>query len=268
MKEWYNNIMRYCLCLIALLGMFSCTDDVNEPEMVDVTFNTILSDDIQSRALGDGTTVNVVYVSVFDNNDVHKFTKSFLINDVTLTLAKNQSYQIIFWAQYEDENFEPYERSVDLTSITMNNSLIDSFDEAEKMDAFYAVMKNVSISGSTSISVELVRPLCQINVGTTASSVGTAEFIINAPTTFNPLTGAVGGEDDLTFSGPGTGTGTFEVDNNSYNRLILGYVFAPTQSPTDYSGELTINGKTYSFYDSIQLKANTKTNIVGGFTGN
>ena len=82
-------------------------------------------------------------------------------------MAQNQTYSFVFWAYDSSQNIYDID---DLTAIKMNtlpNPI--TFSEAEASDAFFATDEDITIKGSNSYPIELVRPLAQINVGTTGT---------------------------------------------------------------------------------------------------
>ena len=143
-----------------------------------------------------------------------------------------------------------------------------TFSEAEAMDAFFATMEDITITGDCSYPVELVRPLAQINVGTTGTQMQATFKAKAVPDTFYPFTNTVSGATDYTWIFSETTTEIFSADGTEYNYLAMGYVFAPTTA-TNISAELTLtNGnasKTVEF-PQVEIEANQRSNIAGNFT--
>ena len=196
--------------------------------------------------------------------------QSFPINgtsaNVQLTLAQEQTYSFVFWAYDNNQNIYNID---DLTAIEMNtlpNPI--TFSEAEAADAFFATMEDITITGDCSYPVELVRPLAQINVGTTGTPMQATFTASGAPKTFHPFTNTVSGAAELTWNFSETTTETFSADGTEYNYLAMGYVFAPTTA-TNISAKLTLtdgnNSKTVEF-PQVEIEANQRSNIAGNFT--
>lgn len=197
--------------------------------------------------------------------------KEFPINgtsvDVQLTLAQEQTYSFVFWAY--DGNQSIYNID-DLTAIEMNTLPTNTitFSQVEAADAFFATMEDITITGDCSYPVELVRPLAQINVGTTGTPMQATFKAKAVPDTFYPFTNTVSGESDYTWNFSETTAETFSADGTEYNYLAMGYVFAPTTA-TKISAELTLKdgnaSKTVEF-TQVKIEANQRSNIAGNFT--
>lgn len=255
---------------LMMVGIQSCSDDWQEVGDVQVNFTTTLPTDIRTRAFGKAELVNTLVVGVFDEQTNEIYRKSFPINgtsaNVQLTLAQEQTYSFVFWAYDGNQNIYDID---DLTAIVMNtlpNSI--TFSEAEAMDAFFATKENITITGDCSYPVELVRPLAQINVGTTGTPMQAVFTAKAVPDTFYPFTNTVSGATDYTWNFSETTTEIFSADGTEYNYLAMGYVFAPTTS-TNITAELTLTdgnaSKTVEF-PQVEIEANQRSNIAGNFT--
>lgn len=184
MKNLLHNISIMVVLALMMVGIQSCSDDWQEVGDVRVSFTATLPTDTRTRSFGKAELVNTLVVGVFKKGvaDVHTNSsgnwsyheidrKSFPIYgtsaDVQLTLAQEQTYSFIFWAYDSNQNIYNID---DLTAIEMNalpNPI--TFTQAEAADAFFATMGDITITGDCSYPVELVRPLAQINVGTTGT---------------------------------------------------------------------------------------------------
>lgn len=283
MKDLLHNISIMAVLALTMVGIQSCSDELHDEGDVQVNFTATLPTDTRTRAFGKAEQVNTLVVGIFKKGvaDVHTNNggswnyyeiarKSFPINgtsaDVQLTLAQEQTYSFVFWAYDGNQNIYDID---DLTAIEMNplTSPI-TFSEAEAMDAFFATMEDITITGDCSYPVELVRPLAQINVGTTGTQMQATFKAKAVPDTFYPFTNTVSGATDYTWIFSETTTEIFSADGTEYNYLAMGYVFAPTTA-TNISAELTLtNGnasKTVEF-PSVEIEANQRSNIAGNFT--
>lgn len=283
MKNLLHNIQKLMMLALMMVGLQSCSDDLQEMGDVEVSFTATLPTDTRTRSFGKAEQVNTLLVGIFKKGVSDEHTnnggswsyyeidrQSFPINgtsvDVQLTLAQEQTYSFVFWAYDGNQNIYDID---DLTAIVMNPlpSPI-TFSEAEAMDAFFATMEDITITGDCSYPVELVRPLAQINVGTTGTKMQ-ATFKAKAfPDTFYPFTNTVSGASDYTWNFSETTTETFSADGTEYNYLAMGYVFAPTTA-TKISAELTLKdgnaNKTVEF-PQVEIEANQRSNIAGNFT--
>lgn len=283
MKNLLHNIQILAMLALMMAGIQSCSDDLQEMGDVEVSFTATLPTDTRTRSFGKAEQVNTLLVGIFKKGVSDEHTNSggswsyyeidrkfFPISgtsiDVSLSLAQNQTYSFVFWAYDSSQNI--YDTD-DLTAIKMNtlpNPI--TFSEAEASDAFFATKEDIIITGSSSYSIELVRPLAQINVGTTGTKMQ-ATFKAKAfPDTFYPFTNTVSGASDYTWNFSETTSETFLAGGTEYNYLAMGYVFAPTTA-TKISVELTLKdgnaSKTVEF-TQVEIEANQRSNIAGNFT--
>lgn len=285
MKNLLHNIQILAMLALTMIGIQSCSDELHDVGDVQVSFTATLPTDTRTRSFGKAEQVNTLVVGIFKKGvaDVHTNSsgswnyyeidrQSFPINgtsiDVQLTLAQEQTYSFVFWAYYYDGNQSIYDITK-LTAIEMN-SLPDpiTFTQAEAADAFFATMEDITITGDCSYPIELVRPLAQINVGTTGTPMQSTFTAKAVPNTFYPFTNTVSGNAEFTWNFSETTTETFSVGGTEYNYLAMGYVFAPTTA-TNISAKLTLtdgnNSKTVEF-PQVEIEANQRSNIAGNFT--
>ena len=283
MKNLLHNISILAMLALTMIGIQSCSDDSHDVGDVQVSFTATLPTDTRTRSFGKAEQVNTLVVGIFKKGvaDVHNNSggswnyyeidrQSFPINgtsvDVQFTLAQEQTYSFAFWAYDSNQNIYNID---DLTAIEMNtlpNPI--TFSEAEAADAFFASMEDITITGDCSYPVELVRPLAQINVGTTGTPMQATFTAKAVPNTFYPFTNTVSGNAEFTWNFSETTTETFSADGTEYNYLAMGYVFAPTTA-TNISAKLTLtdgnNSKTVEF-PQVEIEANQRSNIAGNFT--
>ena len=270
MKNLLHNIQILAMLALMVVGIQSCSDDLQETGDVEVSFTAMLPTDTRTRSFGKAEQVNTLVVGIFNERNTEIGRKEFAIYgtsiDVSLSLAQNQTYSFVFWAYDSSQNIYDID---DLTAIKMNtlpNPI--TFSEAEASDAFFATEEDMTITGSNSYPIELVRPLAQINVGTTGKVMQTSFTAKSVPDTFHPFTNTVSGETDFTWNFSDTTTETFSADGTAYNYLAMGYLFAPTTA-IQIAAELTLtdgeNSKTVEF-PKVEIEANQRSNIAGGFT--
>ncbi|WP_373255320.1 hypothetical protein [Phocaeicola vulgatus] len=283
MKNLLHNIQILAMLALTMIGHQSCSDELHDVGDVQVNFTAMLPTDTRTRSFGKAEQVDTLVVGIFKKGvaDVHTNNggscsyyeidrQSFPINgtsvDVQLTLAQEQTYSFIFWAYDGNQNIYDID---DLTAIVMNPlpSPI-TFAQAEAADAFFATMKDITITGDCSYPVELVRPLAQINVGTKGKPMQAVFKANDVPDTFYPFTNTVSGATEFTWNFSETTAETFSADGTEYNYLAMGYVFAPTTAPK-ISAELTLKdgnaSKTVEF-TQVKIEANQRSNIAGNFT--
>lgn len=284
MKNLLHNIQKLMMLALMMVGLQSCSDDLQEMGDVEVSFTATLPTDTRTRSFGKAEQVNTLLVGIFKKGVSDEHTNSggswsyyeidrkfFPISgtsiDVSLSLAQNQIYSFVFWAYDSSQNIYDID---DLTAIKMNtlpNPI--TFSEAEASDAFFATEEDIIITGSSSYSIELVRPLAQINVGTTGKVMQASFTAKSAPDTFHPFTNTVSGTVDFTWNFSNTTTETFSADGTAYNYLAMGYLFAPTTA-MQIVAKLTLTddeqtSKTVEF-PQVEIEANQRSNIAGRFT--
>lgn len=283
MKNLLHNIQILMMLALMVVGIQSCSDDLQETGDVEVSFTATLPTDTRTRSFGKAEQVNTLVVGIFKKGVSDEHTNSggswsyyetdrkfFPISgtsiDVSLSLAQNQTYSFVFWAYDSSQNIYDID---DLTAVKMNtlpNPI--TFSEAEASDAFFATEKDFTVTGSSSYPIELVRPLAQINVGTTGVPMQASFTAKSAPDTFHPFANTVSGETDFIWNFSDTTTETFSADGTAYNYLAMGYLFAPTTA-MQIAAKLTLtdgeNSKTVEF-PKVEIEANQRSNIAGGFT--
>lgn len=268
-----SDKIRFLLLLVLLdTGIISCSEDMEEVnDNAEVTFTTSLQKDVFTRAFGDGRSVDKLVIGVFDLNENDEYSEiedlrhyedivDGEIGDITLTLAKSQTYHFVFWAYNSDGGIYNMDN---LTAIKMKSD-INGFAQAESADAFFATVKDFTVTANTLKKISLTRPLAQINVGTSGKAAKASFSVKKTADTFHPFTQGVIGNADFTWIFDEPSGEPFWVDDISYNYLAMGYVFAPP-AETVKACELTLNGETKEFPE-VALRANCRSNIVGNFT--
>lgn len=261
-----------------------------------VTFSLGLEgENVATKSISDGTQADKLIYAVFDENGtrissiaaVEKTGVTFP-DTVTLTLAKGQTYKVAFWAQ--DNDCQAY--TVD-TTVTMNVAV--SYDNApnndETRDAFFKTVE-FTVTGSTSIDVEMKRPFAQINVGVTkedweaavASGIeieNSSVVIKNAATSLNLIDGTVGTETvDVSYALNTIPNEPLYVDTDDdgikeeYNWLSMSYILVADES--DGASMATLQSLQYTFtsengnpiefeegLNTVPVQRNWRTNILG-----
>ena len=165
-------------------------DEGLDGELVEVTFAVDVTDAEQTKTISDGLSATNLQYAVYRAedyvaNDGTKYNKGQYIPSlsqgdkpdadfsnakiekqgdrtwlVTLTLAKNVKYDIVFWA-YADK--APYNFDEPNAKINVTDNYT-GLANAENRDAFYGICREYSVISSET-KVELRRPFAQINFG-------------------------------------------------------------------------------------------------------
>lgn len=183
MKKYFYSFFA---AVALMLSATSCSQD----ELVDngttgdeavVTFNVEMEGQIASRAIGDGQTVDQLFLAVYDEsgNEITTLRQDEANNNYVIVenlgavakvrLVKGQTYQFVFWAQKRGAG---HYNTDDMKAIKVNNYTTISNDETR--DAFYAYVAPIKVTGSFSQTVTLKRPFAQLNLGTSAKDLSWA----------------------------------------------------------------------------------------------
>ena len=302
--------------MLAASGMLlttSCTNDelnaVQSGNEAQVTFSLGLENGIGSRAISDGTKADKLVYAVYKINaagaaELQKIVGSteglFVKTDfksgdnVSITLAKGQTYQVAFWAQ--DGDCKAYD-TADLTAVSVKYDAEANNDELR--DAFFKTVE-FTVAGNKTIDVVLKRPFAQINVGVyesdwnaaVASGIeiqNSAVVIKNAANKINLLTGEVEGEADVKYTLNAIPTEALKVDTDgdgtqeSYKWLSMSYILVNETSTQDSDNDGTLgdarttlqslqytfapeSGNSIAFAEglnSVPVQRNWRTNILG-----
>ncbi|MEY8658368.1 DUF6562 domain-containing protein [Parabacteroides distasonis] len=290
------------------LGMFaaasmlfatSCSNDeldvVQSGNEAQVSFSLGLEGGIATRAISDGKSADVLMYAVFDKegnriNTIQKVSRTGVTFPTTenITLAKGQTYKVAFWAQ--DEDCKAYTVSDDM-KVTVDYTTNNISNNDETRDAFFKTVE-FTVTGSTSIDVEMKRPFAQINVGVTsedweaavASGITVAQssvVIKNAATELNLLYGTVSGETEVSYelANIPSDPAILQVDTDGngikedYNWLSMSYIL-PADNTTGYA-KTTLDNVAFVFasdgepiefnqgLNSVPVQRNWRTNIIG-----
>lgn len=281
-------------CAAGILAA-SCQKEVQqaEPQYQDVTINVNMADPEMTKALGDGSLAILLDMAVYHNGEyissiqlpgVDREGKNATVIgtpgywSVTLTLAKNVEYDIVFWAHAEDA---PY---------TFNKAdhkiVVDYAGEAndEARDAFIKCLEGYYVT-DTPVTVELTRPFAQINFGASDYIPYITDFGFDmistikcmAPSVLDVLSGEVSDEVEVEFTPTAipyeTGSQVLTQKNGvTYHWMSMNYILASEYNSNFYGSiEATFNynGKDLVIsVPSVPYARNYKTNIIGTlFTG-
>ncbi|MBR6660541.1 MAG: hypothetical protein IKL26_01600 [Bacteroidales bacterium] len=312
------------LGMFAAAGMLlatSCMNDeldvVQSGNEAQVTFSLGLEGDMATRAISDGTKADKLVYAVYKlnangepelqnvvgSNNNGQFVKTdFKSGDnVSITLAKGQTYQVAFWAQ--DEDCKAYDTD-DLTAVEVkykNEDGTNAVNNDELRDAFFKMVQ-FEVAGDKSIDVVMKRPFAQINVGVDAEDwdaavasgieIKSSNVVIkNAATSINLLTGAVSGNETVvTYISDTIPDETLYVETDAtkqgkeaYKWLSMSYILVNDTHDVDEDKDGTIgdyrtnlesleytftpeSGNAIEFAEglnNVPVQRNWRTNILG-----
>ena len=289
MKNYFHTLLSAAALLLAV----SCSpiDELfsgenGEAQMVSFT---IQAGQEQSRAAGDGNTVDQVHYEVWD-----KSTGKLVISSVTgksdgqpvdivdktatvnIRLVKGVEYDIAFWAH--NEQGTGYLIEDGLENIRLKDGVMAN---KETYDAFYQVVPNYKVSSKPE-TVILKRPFGQLNVGTSSEDwqkAGNLDVAIDrsiikvtqVANVFNARTGNItrsDGTTELTFNLNEVLMETFTVEGTPYHYLAMNY-FLADNGKTLHDLTITLYGadrqepiNTLKVFN-MPIQRNWRTNIIG-----
>ena len=295
-----------------MLLVTSCSQDelgsVQSGNQAQVTFTLGLEDALGTRAISDGTKADKLVYAVYKINaqgeaELQQVVGSekgqFIKNDfksgdnVSITLAKGQKYQVAFWAQ--DGDCEAYNTD-ELTAVTVSykadNGTDDAANNDELRDAFFKTV-TFEVNGDKLINVVLKRPFAQVNLGVynedweaaVASGIeieNSKVVINNVANKINLLTGEVEGEDTITYDLNAIPEETLYVETDdtnegkeAYKWLSMSYILVNDGSE-DGAARTTLESLQFTFapesgnnivfaegLNNVPVQRNWRTNILG-----
>ena len=170
-----KNIFRIVMA-VAILFTASCAkEDISSSiggGEVEVTFTANLTD-LGTRAYGDGTTVDKVYLGIYNAQgkllegltkpEGYKILNGSKAVNIDVVLLRDKEYQLVFWAQNSEAEF--YSMDWENRQLTVeykdanDNPTLSSQDE--ERDAFYLVDESF-IAGKDITEFHLKRPFAQL----------------------------------------------------------------------------------------------------------
>ncbi len=265
------------LAIVAMVAT-SCQQEmdlgVNGGDTATITFEIGTP---QMRSYSDGTKANllkyVVYTGANDETILREISKTdgiaFDGNDkLSLELAINKHYTILFWAQNKDVDYYTLDAVAKTITVTYNGDCND-----DNRDAFYGVLSH-TVTGATTLGVQLKRPFAQLNVGAGDFEAARKAGLVPAESklvvkgvcnTLNLLSGAADGSVEATFA-------TADIDKteafpvSGYDYLAMSYVLVgKDESAHDVTYTITAEDTTVIEREigAAPLRANYRTNIYG-----
>ena len=174
--------------------------------------------------------------------------------DVDMKLAKSYKYRIAFWAHQSNNGIYTV---TDLSAVAVKYSAIAT--NSDKADAFCAA-RELAVNGAITETVELYRPLAQINLGTNDLTEYVSSLVAS---------------DDTSLKVAISMTGVPSVINVIGGAATEGKVSASTSTPVDVSfpavaalsvdDKLVVNSKNYEYLSMVYVLAD-KTSELTNFT--
>ncbi len=284
------------LLILSLILSTSCVkdniitnNDNNIANVVNLRFSFTFEDEEITRAVSDGTQVDILYYAIVDesgkllNKNVRELRSNELASktiSMNLTLSAGVSYRAVFWVQ--NSECDAYTFSDDM-SVTVDYT---GANNDEIRDAFYGV-SNLFTTTDGIVKVVLKRPFAQLNAGTYPfdwtyaqeyhkfAVTKSAARIRNLPNKISLIDGSVSGKNDAEFYASPIPQEKLlaDIDNNGINEeyiyLSMSYVLAG-EEPSTHNVDFYFmddNNRSVMFVNeqlsSVTLQRNAHTDFVG-----
>ncbi|MBO7323696.1 MAG: hypothetical protein J6U51_08965 [Bacteroidales bacterium] len=176
---------KYFLSIVALAGMLfatSCQESLVEPQVGGTTTFTVqVPDQMGTKAdptLGLAANVNQLFVAVYADASAANATPIYRDvvavsagkATVSLNLIQGQLYDVIFWAQVDNNYVSAVQTDNEYTFDLVNIPMNKNYHNTDAGAAFFYYWDNFQPTG-TSQPVTLRRPFAQLNLGTTEGSL-------------------------------------------------------------------------------------------------
>lgn len=292
-KHLFLSVVAAC----SLMLTTACSDEdptISSGDTAKVSFNLQAEAALSTRTISDGNGADMLVYRVFDKDGniisgQAKKTESGLTDlktghNITLNLAKGQTYKVAFWAQ--DADCSAY-TVADNMSVKID---YNGFNNDETRDAFCKTVE-IYVAGDMQQDVTLTRPFAQVNVGCTDEdwnaavnsgiTVATSEVtFVDAANTLNVLDGTVSGAQTVKYTAAAIPTETLKVDSDNdsdkedFHYLSMSYILpndgttGSAKTVASASFKFNTNGESISLSEGLQnipLQRNYRTNIVGSF---
>ena len=289
----------FVLASVLLASSCSLKEDFkgNDSEFATISLTLGGPESSATRAIGDGSSVDLLHYAVYDSDDqlipalgtvieVNKFP-----TQVDITLAKGQTYKIAFWAQ--NRSTDAYTiTDGDVRHVAIKYAGYNNNDESR--DAFFKTIEH-TVTGDIALDVVLERPFAQINLGVTAEDWADAETagisvkksmvkISNAAKALDLFNGQVGDGTEVVYALaeiPALSGEILTVEEVAYKYLSMNYILVNSQDATAPAQGLYGEGKelvnaeftlemadaqdqpVVVKVDNLPVQRNWRTNVIG-----
>ena len=289
----------FVLASVLLASSCSLKEDFkgNDSEFATISLTLGGPESSATRAIGDGSSVNLLHYAVYDSDDqlipalgevieVNKFP-----TQVDITLAKGQTYKIAFWAQ--NRSTDAYTiTDGDVRHVAIKYAGYNNNDESR--DAFFKTIEH-TVTGDIALDVVLERPFAQINLGVTAEDWADAETagisvkksmvkISNAAKALDLFNGQVGDGTEVVYALaeiPALSGEILTVEEVAYKYLSMNYILVADQGQTAnkegmFGAESALVNAEFTLemadaqdqpvvvkVDNLPVQRNWRTNVIG-----
>lgn len=277
---------------VAVSGLLltSCSKENSADHNGEVISFNVATEDMGTRAFGNGYTVESLIVAVYDVNDNNRelsdiryidtdaFAGDVLSTKVEFRLVSGKTYDFVFYAYNSAaENHYTFDPATGILSINYTNIKANN----ENLDAFVAYRREVN-DGKPKDDVILTRPFAQVNVACNDYDAAVKAGLkatktsmkLQAFKTLNIKTGRVGEPSmiDVIFGEEAMPTATLKIkDGREFKLLTMNYILVDlTEENNRDDNDLitctfSTDDSTYAprTWEWVPVKRNYQTNIVG-----
>lgn len=284
-----KKILLFASALAGLFLAASCQQENLEPVGGNtVTYTVQVPEALATKAIGDEIgMVNELVYEVYRTKDAREVAFTDVDNKlyhrtadidngiatIKLELVNNQNFTILFWAQVRNNGIYDVD---DLTNVTIAQDL-----DANQLN--YAAFSGVDFIENGAIpvakTVELHRPIAQLNIATTPQSLNAFDnpvvldqskvTVKGLSTSFDVAAqsaGEISATALYTYDWALVPNSTLEVAGNPYQYVAMNYVgFAP-EAGTNIVAEYwvkTSEGEITNSVNNVPVKPNYRTNLIG-----
>lgn len=291
-----RKYISFLLSLAAVFILGSCQQNelidgpaaTGDGTFVDATFSVALGS--PTKAFSDGTTVDRLYVGIYEIGSNNEFvwvadnadapaTISSKTASVTFSdkIMLGRSYKVVFWAQKEGAPyFIDWAKNVNTGPTVTMTATGQANDEAR--DAFFGTYETGTVTGSIDLTgspISLKRPFAQVNVlvptvnfTDATASVTSSMTVAQAPCVLNLATKATSDPVDWTFTTAAIAEAAFGHYASTHRYVAMNYVLVDQSvSGAQYDVSFSVTSDSQVASDKqvrkAPLRANGRCNIVG-----
>lgn len=177
----------FAFAALATLGLSSCSSDepVAPADECEVTFRVKMPIEIETRAQGDTPVASKLHYAIYQVESDNTLSwvsapeAADFVNDVaqiTQKFAKGYRYQLVFWAD-SDNGAYTFSSTEAGSTVTVNYDYLATHNNDESTDAFWGKSEVFEAVSDNSMSIELQRPLAQLNIGTSGLDAAEAQAL-------------------------------------------------------------------------------------------
>ena len=290
-----RKYIPFLLSFAAVLILGSCRQNklidapaTGDGNFVDATFSVALGS--QTKAFSDGTTVDRLYVGIYEIGSNNEFTWVADNADAPATISSKtasvtfsdkivlgRSYKVVFWAQKQGAPyFIDWAKNVNTGPTVTMTATGHANDEAR--DAFFGTYETGTVTSSIDLTyspISLKRPFAQVNVfvpnfniADPDAAVYSSMTVAQAPTVLNLATRVTKDPADWTFTTAEIAEAAFGSYSYTHRYVAMNYVLVDqTTANAHYNVSFSVLIGSQSASDraiaNVPLKPNGRCNIVG-----